>query len=190
MRQLCISLLTILALASGAAAQDCVLGAYGDAAGTLSLVGYPPDGSGNLEFTFHVVGFLPDNASGAAYAVSLDGLDLLGSAVFVTGRSIGPSGDGLYIDEETGTNVALTECVSGWGGNPVLLESYTVLIIGYTASGGSVSVSANTNQDPQFPVYVTCSGVKKPCQPGPDFYVAEIFPVEETSFSRVKSLYD
>jgi hypothetical protein len=169
-----------------AAAQDCVIGVFGDAEGMQSYgVDYFITGDEYLYFTVYVVAHVPATIAAASYDITPG--PLFGSApieVFLLDRVLGPTGDGLVIDEETGTNVALTECLNGWGDNPVMIERREYVAPNYAV------LSANTSQHPDQPVYVTCSDTKLPCDPGPPFVIPEVLPTDAKSFSRIKALYD
>ena len=128
--------------------------------------------------------FAEDTATALAHDVSISNL---GNNVFLHDRIAGPSGEGLILDEETGTNVALAECVYGFGSAPVLVEEY-VLVPLYHALDGTVELGPSLNQG-QTPVYVTCTNVKKPCDPGATFYYCSGLPTDATSFGAIKSLF-
>ena len=108
--------------------------------------------------------------------------------MFQQARFTGPSGNGLVIDEATGTNAALAECVVGFGGIPVLIDEYQYVVFpGF--GGGYVKIGPNTSQNPDFPVYVTCNDITLECSPGPWLSSYCGFATEETSFSTIKSLF-
>jgi hypothetical protein len=179
------AVLLVLVLASSgvADAQECTIAAYGDPAGTWSGV-QPTEGG---FFSFFVVLFSEDTVAAAAYKMTVSGENI---DVFLQGRIAGPSGGGLVLDENppaVGTNVALGECAIGFGGLPVLIEEYIYFAPG-TGYLGTVSFGPNTNQNPDFPEYVTCTDVQKDCSVGPTLYVG-FTPIWPTSFSAIKSLY-
>jgi hypothetical protein len=104
------------------------------------------------------------------------------------GRSSGPGGDGLVIDEPGGTNVALAECVIGFGGLPVLIDEYVFLALP-TFVGGPVPVGPNIDQGP-VPLYVTCNDLIRDCDVGPTAVITSPpFPNDARSFGAVKSLF-
>lgn len=177
--------LAMTATVASAQTAQCTIAAYADAAGTQSQMSPAIDQVGDTVHMY-VVLFTEDTAAAASYQIDIPGL---GTDVFVASRSFGPSGTGLVIDEATGTNVALTECIYGFFGVPILVTDYSLTPL-LSWQGGSVVVSANTSQDPNFPVYVTCTNIIKPCNPGPDLAVSPVIPNEATSFSSIKSLYN
>jgi hypothetical protein len=160
---------------------NCNIAAYGDANGTESIA-TPVEGQ---TFSVYVVMFAEDTAAAAAYSIDIPGL---GTEVFVQNRISGPSGSGLVIDEPGGTNVALAECVIGFGGLPILVDEY-VLIALPTYQGGFISVGANTSAG-VTPLYVTCNDLTRPCDVGPDLVVEPVIPTDASSFSSIKSLYN
>lgn len=160
---------------------NCNIAAYGDAGGTQSIA-QPVEGQ---TFSVFVVMFAEDTAAAAAYSINIPGL---GTEVFIQDRNSGPSGNGLVIDEPGGTSVALTECVIGFGGLPVLIDEY-VLIALPTYQGGFIGVGANTDQGAS-PLYVTCNDLTRPCDIGPDLVVEPVIPTDASSFSSIKSLYN
>lgn len=156
----------------------CNIAAYGDANGTESLL-QPTEGQ---EFSVFVVMFAEDTAAAAAYQMAVP------AGMFFQERFSGPSGNGLTIDEPTGTNVALGECVIGFGGNPVLIDEYRYVVFDFFG-GGVVQLGANASQGAS-PVYVTCNDLTRPCDIGPTLVVNEPIPTDATSFSSIKSLYN
>ena len=171
--------------ATVASAQMCTVAAYGDPEGTTSLV-QPIEGQ---FFSFFVVMFTEDTLAAAAYKMTVSGENI---DVFKQGRIAGPNGLGLFLDENppaVGTNVALGECAIGFGGLPVLIEEYIYFApsTGYT---GTVTFGPNTNQNPDFPEYVTCTDVQKDCTVGPTLIIQTPIPTDATSFGQIKSLYN
>ena len=181
--------IAIAMTATVASAQLCNVAAYADPAGTISIVEPTYNWNEGTQFSFFIVMFTEDTAAAAAYKVNIDGL---GTTIFVQSRIAGPSGAGLILDEnpaEIGTNVALAECVIGFGGLPVLIEEYQVATLpGY--AGGQVVLSQNTNQNEFFPEYVTCTDVQKDCDVGPALVISVPVPTEASSFGQIKSLYN
>ena len=179
--------LTVLVGPRSAAAQDCTIAPYADPEGARSLMNYDVlDRYG--QFSIFVVLFAEDAVAAAAYKFSLDGI---GVDVFLHSRIVGPTGNGFYLNEDPasiGTNVALTECIFGFGGTPVLVEEY-IMQPSPWYSGGIAFLGPNSNQGPESPVYVTCNDVKKPCTVGPQLTLVTVLPTAQTSFSSIKSLY-
>ena len=179
MMRLAVTLVLLLSLVLPAAAQDCTIGTYSNPAGLL-YDSFPTP----LELTsFWVLIFAEDTAAAAAYSIEIP------SNILVQGHVWGPSGDGLVIEEPTGTNVALAECALGFGGLPVVVAEYQYIVLpGFCCA--FITLGPNTSQDPEFPQYVTCTDVKKDCAVGPSLYIGHADPVEETSFSAVKALFN
>ena len=71
----------------------------------------------------------------------------------------------------------------------MLIEEYIYLTPGTTYQG-TVTFGPNTNQNPDFPEYVTCTDVQKDCTVGPTLFIAEAIPTDATSFGQIKSLYN
>jgi hypothetical protein len=95
----------------------------------------------------------------------------------------------LFIDDAGGTNVALGECVFGYGGVPVLVATYNLQASPFWA-GGSARVEPNIESFPGLPSYSTCVSELKGCDQGPDLVVRNVVPNEVTSFGSIKSLYN
>jgi hypothetical protein len=178
----------IVAISTVAVAQDCTIAPYADPEGTQSWTwAYPQDGL--IRFSVYIVMFTEDVAAAAAYKLVTDGGD---GTFFLQSRVAGPSGIGLILDENPasiGTNIAFAECAIGFGGLPVLVEEYRYVAIPSSFYGTVVTLEANTNQNPQYPEYVTCNDVQKDCEVGPSLYIQPPDPAEPTSFSSIKSLY-
>jgi hypothetical protein len=156
----------------------CNMAAYGDAAGTQSIV-QPTE---NQPFSVFVVMFAEDTAAAAAYSMSVP------FGMFQQARYTGPNGDGLVIDEPTGTNSALATCVIGFNGFPVLIDEYVFVVFNFFG-GGNVDIGPNLNQG-ETPVYVTCNDLARECASGPSLVVSAPIPTDATSFSSIKSLYN
>lgn len=156
----------------------CNIAAYSDAEGTQSVL-QPTEGQ---EFSVYVVMFTEDTAAAAAYSMSVP------VGMFEQARFSGPSGDGLVINEPTGTNVALGECVIGFGGLPVLIDEYRFVVFSFFG-GGLVEVGPNTSQG-NVPVYVDCNDNTKLCESGASLVVNGPIPTDASSFSSIKSLYN
>lgn len=178
-------LMTVLVLFAGQAGAQCTIAAYADQGGVQSYL-WAPWGLSE-PFSMYVVLFAEDTAAAAAYKLVMP---YLGTEVFIQGRIAGPSGNGLILDEATGTNVALAECVYGFFGAPILIEEIVLVALPYpTWWAIPVTLEANTNQG-ETPVYVNCTNVEKPCDPGPTLYITvPDLAGEETSFGEIKSLY-
>jgi len=170
-----------MVIATSAMAQDCTIAPYGDRNGTASLV-QPIEGR---IFSIYVVIRADATVAAAAYQMTYPQGP---SGMWLQGRFTGPSGNGLAIDEPTGTNAALAECVVGFGGDPILVDEYLfVTFPGFV--GGVVSVGPNASQSPYSPRFVTCNDVTLDCAPGPDLIFEWVIPTDARSFSAIKSLY-
>lgn len=180
-----ITALFLLCAGASTTRAQCTIAAYADAAGTSSLLSQYV--AGGQTFSIYVVMFTEDTAAAAAYRFVPD-LPELGQTIFLQDRIFGPSGNGLVIDESTGTNVALTECVYGFSGAPILVTEYEYVVAVDQYPEGIVSLEANTSQG-ETPVYVTCTNIIKPCDPGPTLSLFAPFPAQTTSFGAVKSLF-
>ena len=175
-------LFLMLVVATGPArAQDCTIAAYADPAGRESYA-YQVEPQ---RYRVYVVMHVENTVAAAAYSMMIPGLN---TEVFLWSRSTGPSGGGLSLDEPTGTNSALAECAIGFGGNPVVVDTYEFMAL-TSYDWQWWSLGPNSSQDPDFPQYVTCNDVTLDCEVGPDLCVACTVPNGETSFSKVKSLY-
>lgn len=169
-----------------AGAQDCTIAAYGDPEGTVGTV----DSS---EFTVYVVMFVENTVAAAAYSLHYR------PPLLIQARFTGPSGNGLHIDEPTGTNSALGECVVGFGGNPVVIDEYRFVVLPYGSGPedsaaarspwGFIDLGPNPTQDPDNPVYVTCNDITLKCEIGPTLCLGCGVPNEATSFGSIKALY-
>ena len=173
--------------------QDCMIAAYGDPGGTQSIMEHEDfeliRQGDFIAFSVYIVLFAEDTVAAAAYKFHFSSMNL---EVFMQYRVPGPDGQGLILDEAPrviGTNVALVECVIGFGGVPILIERYD--FVAYSNWwGDDVELEPNTNQDPDFPQYVTCNDVRKDCAVGPVLIFDLLpLPIEEKSFSSIKSLF-
>jgi hypothetical protein len=175
--------------ATVASAQLCNVAAYADPGGTISIVEPTYNWDEGASFSFYTVMYAEDTANAVAYKLNIDHLNTF---LFVQARLAGPSRTGLTLDEnppQIGTNVALGECVIGFGGFPILVEEYQVVTLpGY--AGGEVTITQNTNQNDLVPEYATCNGIQKDCASGPALVISVPVPTEATSFGKIKSLYN
>lgn len=194
MRQVLLAVLILMVGSGAAVAQDCTISAYADPAGTSSYMSI----SAGRPASFYVVMFAEDTVGAVAYSLTISGQYTMND-LFVQGRFTGPSGNGLVIDESTGTNAALGECVVGFGGHPVLVDEYVIVqlysspagIASRGPSGSFIEVEPNTSQDPDFPQYVNCGDVTKDCTPVLGLWVdGLIIPTESRSFGAIKSLFN
>jgi hypothetical protein len=178
----------MVAIPTVAVAQDCIIAPYADPEGTQSWT-WPIEEDGLIRFSVYIVMFTEDVVAAAAYKLVTVGGD---GTFFLQSIAAGPSGIGLILHENPasiGVNVALAECVIGFGGLPILVAEYRYLAFPRSFYGTVVTLEANTNQNPQYPEYVTCNDVQKDCEAGPRLYIQPPDPAEPTSFSSIKSLY-
>jgi hypothetical protein len=179
------TLLALICLAVPAAAQDCTIAAYLDPEGTVSW-GFPDLWSDPIEYSVYVVLFTEDTVAAAAYQMTVSGSGSAGP--YEMWRSSGPSGNGLSIDEPTGTNVALAECVIGFGSRPVVIDEYRY--VAFPSFYQAIyTIGPNASQDPVDPMYVDCNDALKSCSAGSPLWVIMEFDTEATSFGAIKSLY-
>lgn len=179
----CTRTLLCLLLALAASAETlrarCEIAVYGDPAG---LSNYVDPGFG-VPFSVYVLMFTEDTVATASYAMEIEGL---GTDIFVLDRIAGPGGSGEIADEETGTNVTLGECASGYERSPVLIEEYVLFAFDHWC--GTVGVAANLSQG-TTPVYVNCTGDVVPCAVGIPLAYCRGLPVTSSSLGAIKSMY-
>lgn len=167
-----------LALTAGSAvAQQCVIGVYADEAGTTNYF-QPTQGQ---EFDVYVVLHVEDLVDAVGpYDMDIPGLNV---DMFQTARSLGPSGNGLQINEPGGGyNVGLGECAIGFGGLPILVETRTFLFPFHPQNQRTISVTGD-------PDYATCPGELKACSVGPGLLLDSVVSTTSESWGAVKSLY-
>ena len=174
-------LLALTASADPLLAQ-CEIGVYGDPAGLTTMMNAHTQAG--VPFSVYVVMFTEDTAAAASYEVHISGL---GYELLLWDRIVGPNGNGLIDDEETGTNVTLGECAVGYERSPILVEELVLLPTAYGLCGMMI-LEANLSQG-NTPVYVNCSDSIEPCAAGPSFIYCPGLPATSTSFGAVKSLY-
>jgi hypothetical protein len=171
-----------LAMSAGSvvAQTPCSVGVYADRDGLSSVV--TPAALSN--FDVYVVLFAESLANAASYQVVAEGL---GTDFIQVGAVFGPTGDGLSIILD-GYNVALGECAIGYNGAPILVAKYTFLQLDVAAPSTSISITGG-REDPDFPVFSTCSGVLITCESGPSLTVDNAVSTENDSFGAVKNLF-
>jgi hypothetical protein len=164
----------------GTHAQECTVSVYGDRGGTESLLVLEQP----RQFSIFVVMRAESTVAAAAYDLHLDST----RGLYPQRDIFGPNGDGLSIWTPAGTSVAFTECVSGFGGTPIVIAEY-VWVATEDFYGTRIYLTANIEQG-DTPVYVTCTSVLHPCDIGPTLEVgAGQVSGSSTSFGRVKSLF-
>lgn len=171
-----------IAMAAGSAGAQCSLGVYADANGSVNAL----EPVATQPFDVYVVLFAENVVSAVSYALDVPGL---GVDVFVQSKVFGPTGDGFSITTANGENVALGECAVGFGGAPILVAQYT-MVTSETAPSKVLSVVANPDEDPNFPVINDCNSVLSLCEGSVDLQVLEPVATDATSFGAVKSLYN
>jgi hypothetical protein len=171
-----------LAMSAGsvAAQTTCSVGVYADRDGLSSVV--TPEALSN--FDVYVVLFAENLANAVSYRVVAEGL---GTDFIQVGAEYGPTGDGLNI-EFIGENVALGECAVGYNGFPILVAKYTFFQLDVAAPSTSISITGGKD-DPDFPVFSTCSSTLIACESGPSLTVDNAVSTENDSFGAVKSLF-
>lgn len=171
-----------IAMAAGSAGAQCTLGVYADANGSGSVL----EPTAGEPFHVYVVLFTENVISAVSYGLDIPGQ---GTDVFVQSKVFGPTGDGFSITTSNGENVALGECAVGFGGAPILVADYT-LIMSPTASAQELNVVANPDEDPNFPVINDCNSVLSTCEGSVSLQLTEPVATDATSFGAVKSLYN
>lgn len=188
-RTMAVALALTLALTAGSvmAQENCVMGVYADANGTVGL--FKP--TELQEFNIYVVANVLDVMNAAAYGlVNPDPANL-----FITGAMWGPSGSGVNVPSDPldpyGTsNIGLGECAVGFEG-PIVIATYTALVTS-SFGGGDVCVVPNPFRDETDPTkaqYNTCQDILKSCDLGPCLLVEDPIGTESVSFGAVKALY-
>ncbi len=174
--------IAIAMIAGPVAAQTCTVGVFADANGTSNLI-QPVEGQ---TFDFYVVLFVEDVANAVSYRLVAPGT--ANGDLFILSTAWGPTGSGINIATANGENVGLGECAIGFNGLPIVVAKYTALAA-VGAAPGTISVTGNADEDPNFPVYNSCQGVKSPCGIGQTLTVEGPVATESTSFGAVKNLY-
>jgi hypothetical protein len=176
----------LVVMAAGSASAQCTLGVYADADGTVSTAQGFRNGD---PFHVYVVLFTEGLVNAVSYNMIVPGLgvDIYNMDNPTTPTLYGPSGTGINI-VGGGNNVGLGECAVGFGGLPVLVTDYTFIIPNF-ALPRSISIVANPDEDPNFPVVSSCAGELYTCEGTNSLLVEGPVAVESTSFSAVKNLY-
>lgn len=169
--------LTVVLAAGSAFAQACNVGVYADDAGTLNAF-LPTQGT---VFDTYVVIFTEDilDAVGPYTKTGPEGLN---TEIFSMGRTYGPSGSGLNIQNADGDNIGLGECAVGFGGQPVVVETESYLIPFRSNVMRTIAIQGTPN-------YSTCPGVIKPCDVGSSLVLTGVIANVDESWGAVKSLY-
>jgi len=172
--------ITFVLAAGSAMAQSCLIGLYGDTDGTVST--FRPK-----EFTpFDVYAVLSVESTANAVAMTVTWpVDVINSVV-----GYGPSGGGINVASANGDNIGLGECAIGFGGAPIVVAHYSGIEPGILQGERVISIGANADEDPTFPVYADCNGGLHTCENTLDLVLGFTIAVEGKSFGSVKSLYN
>jgi hypothetical protein len=180
-----------LVITAGSASAQCVVGAYADAAGTISV-------TAPTQFvTFSVYVILRDNTTveGASYTISFP------TGINVVGRFMGPNGAGFefltdidpaippLVPQWFETIVGFGECAIGFGGNDILVARYDAVALDPNLVSVEVALTPNASQNPVSVEYATCSGQIVPCDGLQNLLITHVIGTESKSFGAVKSLY-
>jgi hypothetical protein len=171
-----------LMVTAGSAMAQCVIGVYGDDAGTISAI--EP-----IQFqTFNIYVVLRNEASveGASFLLESPA----NPSVQPAANGIwGPDGNGLNIPSPGGENIGFAECAIGFGGIPVLVATYESRVYDTGAVGAEYRVLANVDENPLYPVHATCNGFILECPNTQSLLISKVIATESRSFGAVKSLY-
>lgn len=171
-----------LMVTAGSAMAQCVIGVYGDAAGTIT--GIEPFQF--QEFSVYVVLRNEASVSGASYLFESPA----NSSVQPVFNGVwGPDGQGLNIMSPGGSNIGFAECAIGFGGNPVLVAEYKSIAFDLGAVGARYRLLPNVDENPLYPVHATCNGFILECPNTQDLEIVNVIATESKSFGAVKSLY-
>lgn len=178
-----LALCALLLSAPSAFAQVGSIGVYADAAGTVSEIVPQP----NVPFDVYVVMFEEALVNAVAYKLEIPGLN---TDIFLIASSYGPQGGGINIPNSGGENVGLGECAVGFGGNPILVATYTLLMTVNPEPSRTLSLGPNVLADPDSPIYSDCLGVLHDIPAGASLKVGnDIVPVLPRSWGGVKAIY-
>lgn len=167
-----------LAGASMAQSENCVLGVYTDADGTMST--HVP-----ILFSFFdvfTVIRVESTVGGVAHSMTWPG-HVVPSVV-----SQGPGGTGISISGPGGYSIGLGECAIGFQGLPVVVTHYQAIAVA-VAGPSQVTVGPNTDEDPMHVVFADCAQNLIPCFGTLALQLDGVIGTEDTSFGAVKSLY-
>lgn len=174
--------IAIAMTAGSVGAQTCSLGVYADAEGTVNV--YQPR-TGDA-FDVYVVLFVENAVNAVSYDLAVPGLN---NEIFIQSTAFGPQGGGFSITTSNGENVGLGECAIGFGGLPIVVADYTMLMP-VAAPERTLSILPNPDESTEFPVINDCANQLSPCGIGPSLIVETPVATQATSFGAVKSLYN
>jgi hypothetical protein len=180
----------LVVMAAGSASAQCTLGVYADAQGTVSTAaGFRADPVNPDPVHVYVVLFKESLVNAVSFRLVVPGLGVdIFSNTLDYPTLWGPSGDGLNVPG-VGNNVGLGECAVGFAGAPVLVADYTFFLPNY-APPRMISVIANPDENPDFPVVSDCAGNLSTCEGTQSLLVEGPVATESKSFGSLKSLYN
>lgn len=165
--------------ASMAQSENCVLGVYTDAAGSLSThvpILFAP-------FDVYVVMRVESTVGGVAHSMQWP------AHIIASVLSDGPSGHGIRIDDGMGgLSIGLGECAIGFNGEEIVVSHYSAFTIGL-AGQSQVTVGPNASENPTHPVFADCAQNLIPCFGTQALLLDSVIGTEDKSFGAVKSLY-
>jgi hypothetical protein len=174
--------LPLLLVPTPAHGQDCYVGVYADPQGTISLLTTRE----LTPFKLYVVARLEDDVQSFSYRLSGS---QLGVSLFLTGSCWGPQCLGSHLPSPDGETIDLGECVSGQGGEAVVVARYSALTSADFVFD-ELCAEPYSEVNPDHVVYESCDGTWHSCETGPCLYLTlEEVPSGATSWGAVKSLY-
>lgn len=179
-RTMAVAIALAMSAGSVAAQTTCSVGAYANEEASSSVV----TPAANSNFDVYVVLFAENLANAVSYRLVAEGL---GTDYIQVGAAYGPSGTGINI-VFNGENVGLGECAIGYNGFPILVTKYTFFQLDVAAPSTSISITGG-NENPDFPVFSTCTSDLITCDSGPSLTVDNAVSTENDSFGAVKSLF-
>lgn len=179
-----------LGIGTASAQPSCLLGVYADEAGTSGGVMTPQRDLGNpiVQFDVYYVLFVEDFTNAVAWNREFVGFP--GSGVFSSGVDVLESGYGTFVDiQPQGYRMGIGTCAIGFGGVPITVMRETLVWLSdFQNFGGTIQVTANVLEHPDFPVYNTCNNDILPCQGG-SILVEGVIANDSDSWGQVKALY-
>lgn len=179
-RTMAVAIALAMSAGSVAAQSNCSVGVYANEEASSSVV----TPAANSNFDVYVVLFAENLANAVSYRLVAEGL---GTDYIQVGAEYGPSGTGINI-VFNGENIGLGECAIGYNGFPILVTKYTFFQLDVAAPSTSISITGG-NEDPDFPVFSTCTSDLITCESGPSLTVDNAVSTENDSFGAVKSLF-
>lgn len=165
--------------ASMAQSENCVLGVYTDAAGSMST--HVPILFSS--FDVYVVMRVESTVGGVAHSMQWPA-HIIASVV-----GDGPSGFGIRIDNGMGgLSIGLGECAIGFNGEEIVVSHYSAFTVA-VAGPSQVTLGPNASEDPTHPVFADCAQNLIPCFGTLALQLDGVIGTEDKSFGAVKSLY-